>query len=70
MKRYLLISVIDREIFTSEFDTLTQARTQMRNEYIDSASMGCEEWELKEKEAYVTDGNHHSDYDWKIIELF
>lgn len=74
MKRFMLISVVEREIGYLFFDKLEEAQKQMREEMEDSCS-SLEEW-LEDDEAEITDmygwineGNNHDNYDWLILDL-
>lgn len=75
MKKYILIAVAERDIFTEEFETLEKAQEEMRKQVIESCKDELEEYIdddmacIKDMFAWVTDGLNHDDYDWKIIEL-
>lgn len=78
MKNYLLITVIEMEIFTEQFGTKKDAQNKMHEEmalagavcdflsteYEVNDSYGYSEWP-----AYVMDGNNHNNYSWLIVAL-
>ena len=79
MKRFMLISVCEREILTEMFDTVEEARETMHREMIeqgkvpddifdnieyDDSDCGFGEWS-----AYANDGVNHADFDWLIVDL-
>lgn len=70
---YLLISVIEMEIFPQKFNTLESAQKQMRKEYVDSGGVfefvSDGEAHIDEYDAYVIDGNNHDNYVWKIVKI-
>lgn len=78
-KKYMLISVCDREILTEQFNTKKEAQEAMHREMIeqgmvpedifyeqeyDDGSCG-----FGEDSAYVNDGVNHADLDWLIVAL-
>ena len=75
MKKYILIAVAERDIFTEEFETLEKAQEEMRKQVIESCDNELKEFidddmaSIEDMFAWVTDGLNHDDYDWKIIEL-
>lgn len=80
MKKFILISVCDREIMTKVFDSYEEARTQRNKEMIEWARVPKEAFR-DGREAYVEDGsefaygkyeayaNHRCDLDWLIVEI-
>ena len=79
MKKYMLISVCDREILVEQFDTYEEAFEQMKKEMIDFGRVAEEIFEETLYEdydcgfgpycGYANDGNNHGDYDWRIVNL-
>lgn len=79
MAKYMLISVIEREILTETFDTLQEAKTAMVIEMVqeagvDDAIFGKDIYDdgycgFGDDGGYVTDGKNHCNYDWRIVEL-
>lgn len=78
--RYMLITVIDREILTEQFDSYEEARKQMLSEFCYAADVDPEDCTELESEcdgefgyaewnAYVSDGPNHEDYDWLIVSI-
>lgn len=79
---YILISVCEREIETSYYDSLESAQAQMHKEMIEAGApedifVNDGEMYYFEPEAdygygtycgWVSDGNNHDNYDW-LIEL-
>lgn len=77
-KKYMLISVIKREIMTEQFDTLQEAQGTM---YYEMQQAGIPVIVLSEDEydngdygfgedcGYITGGLYGSNYDWRIVEL-
>lgn len=71
--KYILISVIDREIYTEQFDNLGKAKEalafklklNMRYDH-DDDMYGLSD---DETEGWVTDGLNHCDCDFKIVEI-
>lgn len=78
-KRYMLISVCDREIMTEQFDTKEKAQESMHKEMIEFGEVPEEIFNEQEYDdgdcgfgeysAYVTDGANHADFDWLIVAL-
>ena len=77
---YLLISVIDREILTEQFQDYAHARKVLIQEMrtacpdIPLETFLQEEYDDGEigfgyERAYVNDGVNHADYDWALIPL-
>lgn len=78
--KYMLITVIEREILTEQFETFEEAHNQMMKEFceaamVDPADCTEEESECDEEfgyckwNAYVSDGLNHNNFDWIIVEL-
>jgi hypothetical protein len=69
MKKWILISVIDREIMTEECETLLEAQGKMKEELNTYADPECDEYELEETGGWANgnDGDIHCD--WKIIQI-
>ena len=72
--KYMLISVIEREMGHEFFSTLKEAQEQMLVEFNQSCVDIEEQIEdemaaFHEMSAWVTDGNNHDDYDWWIVKL-
>lgn len=79
MAKCMLITVIDREILSEQFETKEEAHHQMISELASYASI--DEATLTEVEyddgemgygedcAYLNDGPNHDNYDWRIIAL-
>lgn len=78
-KKYMLISVCDREILTEQFDTKEEAQETMHREMIEQGKVpedifDNEEYEdgdcgFGEYSAWANDGLNHSDFDWLIVAL-
>lgn len=78
-KKYMLISVRDREILTEKFDTKEEAQETMHREMIEQGKVpedifDNEEYEdgdcgFGEYSAWANDGLNHSDFDWLIVAL-
>lgn len=76
--RYMLITVIDREILTETFRTVEDARRCMHKEMIlygkvpkdifatDSYDAG--EYGFSDYGAWANDGENHANYDWLIVD--
>lgn len=73
MKRFMLITVIEREIKTERYATYEEAYDKMKNAFEsfggNKEMIEDEMAELGEWSAWITDGNNHDDYDWEIIDL-
>ena len=79
MKKYMLISVCDREILVEQFDTYEEAFEQMKKEMIDFGQVDEEIFKETTYEdydcgfgpycGYANDGNNHGDYDWLIVNI-
>ena len=79
MKKYMLISVCDREILVEQFDTYEEAFEQMKKEMIDFGRVDEEIFQESTYEdcdygfepyyGYANNGNNHGDYDWRIVSL-
>ena len=79
--RYILITVIDREILTEVFPTLEDAQMAMHSEMIkvgrvpedvfdcDAKEDADEGWAYGPYEAYSNDGVNHADCDWHIAPI-
>lgn len=79
-KKYMLITVVNREVMTEQFDSFKKAHDTMLEELsiygrIDKKFFTSEEvespdnWGYCRWNAYVNNGVNHEDYDWSIIEL-
>lgn len=78
-KKYMLISVCDREILTEEFDTIQKAQETMHEEMIKQGKVPKDIFTQEEYEegdygfndycAWANDGVNHADYDWLIVAL-
>lgn len=74
MKKYMLISIVEREMIYEFFDTLEDAQEEMKkqanNSCIDIIDYIHDQMaQINETDAWVTDGNNHDDYDWWIVEI-
>lgn len=73
MKRYILISVVERNICVTLFSTLKETQNAMRDEFAksggDKDSIDDGMSEINDTSAWVTDGNNHDNYDWLIAEI-
>ena len=65
---FMLINVVEREIYTSVCDTYEDAFNQMKEEFEESGGSDYD-GEIEDYYAYITDGNNHDNYDWKIVEI-
>ena len=79
-KRYMLISVCDREILTEQFDTKEEAQETMHREMVEQGRvpedifLEGEEYDdgncgFGEYSAYANEGVNHADFDWLIVSL-
>lgn len=69
-KKYVLVSVCDRDIATAIFDTKEAAYNAMKKEYKEACSdPDSADGEITDESAYLNEGNNHADYDWKIVEV-
>ena len=69
-KKYMLISVCDRDIATAIYDTKEAAYNAMKNEYKKACfDPDSADGEITNDSAYLNEGNNHADYDWKIVEV-
>ena len=78
-KKYMLISVCDREILTEQFDTKEEAQETMHREMIEQGNVpedifDNEEYEdsdcgFGEYSAWANEGINHADFDWLIVAL-
>lgn len=79
-KKYMLISVCNREILTEQFDTKEEAQETMHREMIEQGKVPedvfseGEEYDdgdcgFSEYSAYANDGVNHADFDWLIVAL-
>ena len=72
-RNFMLISVRERIMTYSYYDTLEDAKQQMWNEALKSCdslaeAIENEMAEVNEMSAWITDGNNHDDYDWWIVD--
>lgn len=71
--KYLLISVIDREIYTEQFDDLDKAKKYLALELKENLRDDHEDemYGLSDDKtnAWVTDGLNHDNCDFKIVEI-
>lgn len=70
--KFFLITVMDREIITSRFRTRDEARRIMRKQFIEAGGDIEENNDyatLNENSAWVNDGDNHSNFDWRIVEV-
>lgn len=71
--KYILISVIDREIYTEQFDDLDKAKEALVSVLKDNLRDDQEDdmYGLSEDHtnAWVTDGLNHDNCDFKIVEI-
>lgn len=78
-KRYMLISVCDREILTEQFNSLKEAQSAMHKEMIEQGKVPDDIFEESEYDdgdcgfskysGYANDGVNHADFDWSIVEI-
>ena len=78
-KKYMLISVCDREILTEQFDTKEEAQETMHREMIEQGKAPEDIFAEKEYEdddygfgedsAWANDGVNHANFDWLIVAL-
>lgn len=78
-KKYMLISVCDREILTEQFDTKEEAQETMHREMIEQGKVSegifnNEEYEdydcgFGEYSAWANDVINHANFDWLIVAL-
>ena len=72
-KPFLLISICERDTYCKRYETYEEAYAKMKKEFEEAG--GDDETiedgmaEIKDKSAWITDGNNHDDYDWLIIDL-
>ena len=82
-KRFMLISVCDREILTERFHTHSEALSKMHEEMVDwgnISSSGCDfsqkeyevdgEFAYGEWGGYANNGTNHQNIDWLIVDLW
>lgn len=75
MKRYMLISVCDRELSYNFSETLEDAQKKMKEEVNKACDDELEEFledksaEINEMSAWVNDGVNHCSFDWWIVDL-
>lgn len=71
--KYILISVIDREIYTEQFDNLSKAKEALALELKENLRDDHEDdmYGLSDDktDGWVTDGLYHDDCDFKIVEI-
>lgn len=78
-KKYMLISVCDREILTEQFDTKEEAQETMHREMIEQGRVPEDIFNNEEYEdcdcgfgeycAWANNGINHADFDWMIVAL-
>ena len=76
-KKYMLISVCERDIMTERFDTLEEAQRAMRGEMVEWGEVSKDiftddhyddgDCGFSKMNAYVTDGANHNNLDWLIV---
>ena len=76
-KKYMLISVCERDIMTERFDTLEEAQRAMRGEMVEWGEVSEDIFTddhyddgdrgFSKMNAYVTDGANHNNLDWLIV---
>lgn len=71
--KYILISVIDHEIYTEQFDNLDKAKEALALELKENLRDDHEDdmYGLSDDktDGWVTDGLYHDDCDFKIVEI-
>lgn len=70
--KFILILVMDREITVFRFRTRDEARNEMRIQFIKAGGdieENNEHATLNEDFAWVNDGDNHSDFDWRVVEV-
>lgn len=70
--KFILVLVMDREIIAFRFRTRDEARIEMRKQFIEAGGDIEENNDyatLNENSAWVNDGDNHSDFDWRIVEI-
>lgn len=70
--KFFLIIVMDREITAFRFRTRDEARNEMRRQFIEAGGDIEENNDyasLNEDSAWVNDGDNHSDFDWRVVEV-
>lgn len=71
--KYILISVIDREIYTEQFDDLDKAKEALAKELKENLRDDHEDdmYGLSDDktDGWVTDGLNNDDCDFKIVEI-
>lgn len=71
--KYILISVIDREIYTEQFDDLDKAKEALASVLKENLRDDQEDdmYGLSDDktDAWVTDGLNHDNCDFKIVEI-
>ena len=72
-KKWLLISVFEREISTKQFDTLEEAQKEMRENFYEDEDIDelLEEGEaeLNEMSAWANADDGYMNCDWQIVEI-
>ena len=72
--KYMLITIIERDMTYEFFNTLKEAQEQMQRE-VNNSCNDIEEYiadqmaDINTMAAWVTDGNNHDDYDWYIVKI-
>jgi hypothetical protein len=80
MKKYMLISVCDRDILTELFDTHKEAFVQMKTEMTEQGKVPKEvfdETDIYEDSdfgfgpegGWANDGVNHCNFDWRIVNI-
>lgn len=64
---FILVECAERELNADQYTTLREAQKAMKEYYDEAGPAEDEGW--YETEAYKTDANNHSNYDWKIFEF-
>ena len=67
--KYVLVSVIEREIFGEIYNTYDEAYKEMQKSYEWTLKHGGDDSYIGEWYAWVNDGPNHDNYDWKILGL-
>lgn len=77
--KYMLITVVERDIYTELFDSLEEAQATMRMELfrlglVSEDILGLEEYDdgecgFGDDCGYVNDGFNHQNCDWRIVAI-
>lgn len=82
MRNYMLITVVDRDIYTEQFDTIEDAFNQMIKEMNEARCCDSDDLVIPDScdeeyddgdmgyhkyGGYLNDGANHGDYDWLIV---